>query len=101
MALDAVLSDIKKQSADEMVCLGDAVQGGSQPAETISRLRELRVPTVMGNADYWLLTGETTSAAEQVSDAQMEMRAWSLSRLKREDLDSHQAIQEHHHTVSG
>src|SRR5712692_6784250 len=70
-----------------MVCLGDAIQGGAQPAETLSRLRELRVPTVMGNADYWLLTGEITSAGEPVSDVQREVRAWSLSKLKGEDLD--------------
>jgi putative phosphoesterase len=87
VALDAVLSDIERQSVDGVVCLGDAVQGGSQPAETISRLRKLRVPTVMGNADFWLLAGGRTYGGEQVSQAQMEMRAWSLSRLKAEDLE--------------
>ena len=86
MALDEVLSDAENQSIDRMVCLGDAIQGGAQPAETISRLRELRVPTVMGNADYWLLTGEMTSSKEPVSAAQMEVRAWQLSKLKKEDL---------------
>ncbi len=70
-----------------MVCLGDAIQGGAQPAETVKRLREARIPTVMGNADYWLLTGDSTSSKEQVSNAQMEVRAWSLSKLKTEDLD--------------
>lgn len=87
MALDAVLSDIGKESVDGMVCLGDAIQGGAQPAETVSRLRELRVPTVMGNSDAWLLTGEDPSAKETVSDAQKEVRAWSLSRLMKKDLD--------------
>ncbi len=87
IALDAVLSDIRSQAVERMVCLGDAIQGGSQPVETISRLRELRVPTVMGNADHWLLTGENKSAAEQVSEAQAEMRAWSLSKLGQEDLE--------------
>jgi putative phosphoesterase len=87
LALNAVLADVKKQSVDGMACLGDAIQGGAQPAETLSRLRELRVPTVMGNADYWLLTGEVTTADEPASDAQREVRAWSLSKLKSEDLD--------------
>ncbi len=87
VALDAVLSDIGKESVDGMVCLGDAIQGGAQPAETVSRLRELRVPTVMGNSDAWLLTGEDPSAKETVSDAQKEVRAWSLSRLMKKDLD--------------
>jgi len=87
VALDAVLSDIERQSVDKLVCLGDAVQGGAQPVETLSRLRERRVPTVIGNADYWLLSGGRTYGGEQVSEAQMEMRAWSLSKLKPEDLE--------------
>jgi predicted phosphodiesterase len=87
VALDAVLSDIERESVDKVVCLGDAVQGGSQPAETVSRLRGLRIPTVMGNSDSWLLTGENTSATEQISEAQKAMRAWSLSKLTKEDLE--------------
>jgi len=87
VALDAVLSDIEKRSVDGMVCLGDAIQGGAQPAETVSRLRELRVPTVMGNSDAWLLTGEDPFAKENVSDTQKQVRAWSLSRLSHEDLE--------------
>ncbi len=87
LALDKVLSDIEEQGVDGMVCLGDAIQGGAQPAETVTHLREARIPTVMGNADYWLLTGDNTSPEEQVSNAQMEVRAWSLSKLKKEDLD--------------
>jgi hypothetical protein len=70
-----------------MVCLGDAIQGGSQPAESVSRLRDLRVPTVMGNSDAWLLTGEISSVGEPVSSVQLEVRAWSLSKLKEADLD--------------
>lgn len=69
-----------------MVCLGDAIQGGAQPAETVARLRERMMPTVMGNSDAWLLTGKNTSE-EQVSSAQLEVRAWSLSKLKEKHLD--------------
>jgi putative phosphoesterase len=87
VALDAVLSDILRESVDKVVCLGDAVQGGSQPAETVSRLRGLGIPTVMGNSDSWLLTGENTSATEQVSEAQTAMRGWSLAKLTKDDLD--------------
>ncbi len=87
VALNTVLSDMKQRDVVDMVSLGDAIQGGAQPAETVSRLRELRVPTAMGNADSWLLTGEGPSAKEPVSEAQREVRAWSLSRLSEEDLD--------------
>ncbi|HEY6282519.1 MAG TPA: metallophosphoesterase family protein [Nitrososphaerales archaeon] len=87
VAFDSVLLDIEKQAVDGMVCLGDAIQGGAQPAEVVSRLRQLRVPTVMGNADYWLITGTADSVKEPVSSAQLEVRAWSHSKLKKEDLD--------------
>ena len=57
-ALDRVLQDIRRQGVEQIVCLGDALQGGSQPAEIVARLRELNYPVVMGNADAWLITGQ-------------------------------------------
>lgn len=60
-AFDRTLEDIRQQGIEQIVCLGDAIQGGAQPAETIERLREIRCPIVMGNADAWLLTGLETS----------------------------------------
>ena len=41
-ALEQVLQDIQRQGIEQLVCLGDALQGGSQPAQTLARLRELR-----------------------------------------------------------
>src|SRR5689334_21678185 len=86
LALDAVLADLGRQAVDQIVCLGDAIQGGVQPAETVQRLRELRCPVVMGNADAWLLTGQETSPHETVSEQQLALRAWSLSQLSQDDL---------------
>jgi predicted phosphodiesterase len=40
-ALDAALADMASQGVDQIVCLGDAIQWGPQPAETVQRLREL------------------------------------------------------------
>jgi predicted phosphodiesterase len=65
-ALDAVLADLARDPADRVICLGDAVQGGAEPAETVARLRGaqrvLGGPIVMGNADAFLLSGVDTSA---------------------------------------
>jgi predicted phosphodiesterase len=80
VALDAVLADLQHDPTDRIVCLGDAIQGGPQPAETVARLRELACPVVMGNADAWLLTGQRTSS-EPVSPEQEAVRAWSLAQL--------------------
>src|SRR6185437_2044182 len=73
IALDAVLADQRARALDQVVCLGDAIQGGPQPAETVARLRELGCAIVMGNADAWLLTGEATGS-EATSAAQEAVR---------------------------
>lgn len=86
-AFDRVLADIRQQGIEQIVCLGDAIQGGAQPAETVERLREVSCPVVMGNADAWLLTGLETSPHEQVSEQQLAVRAWSLAQLSEEDKD--------------
>lgn len=83
-AVDAVLADIERQAIDQIVCLGDAVQGGAQPAETLRRLRELGCPIVMGNADAWLLSGVNTGQ-EEMTPLQERVRQWSLSRLSADD----------------
>ena len=85
-ALDAALADIKTKAVDKIVCLGDTVQGGPQPAETVERLRELGCPVVLGNADAWLLKEEADSA-EPTPKEQREVRTWTLSRLSGGDLD--------------
>ena len=88
VAFDAVLNDLGARPADQIVCLGDAVQGGPQPAEVAQRLRELACPVVMGNADAWLLTGEETGH-EQISDERRRkmgaIREWSLAQLSEAD----------------
>src|SRR5262245_35647099 len=88
VALDAVLADLERDPADQVVCLGDAIQGGPQPAEVVARLRELACPVVMGNADAWLLTGEETGnepiSAERLAKLN-EVRVWSLAQLSVED----------------
>jgi predicted phosphodiesterase len=91
--LDQVLHDIRQQGIEQIVCLGDALQGGSQPAETLNRLRELQCPVVMGNADAWLVTGQDTSPNETTSEQQQAVRAWSLQQLSKADIDFIQHFQ--------
>src|SRR5262245_4453364 len=88
IALKAVLADLGQDKIDQLVCLGDAIQGGPQPAEVVAQLRELACPVVMGNADAWLLTGEETGnepiSAERLAKLN-EVRVWSLAQLSAED----------------
>ena len=88
LAFEVVEADINKQNVEQMVCLGDAIQGGPQPAEVVQRLRRLGYPVVMGNADAWLLSGVETGD-EEIPPERLrkmgEIRLWSLSQLTEED----------------
>ena len=83
VAFDAVLADLREHPVDMVVCLGDAIQGGPQPAEVVARLRNLRCPVVYGNADAFLLTGDT--GAESLTPQQYAAREWSLAQLSEAD----------------
>lgn len=83
-ALDAVLADLDRESVDRIICLGDAIQGGAQPAETVARLRTLDCPVVMGNADAFLLSGHETGT-ETISERLRVTRLWSLAQLTDAD----------------
>jgi len=85
VAFRAVVGDLDGIGVDEVVCLGDAVQGGAQPAETLERLRTLGCATVLGNADAFLLEVPTDSP-EPVTEQQLEVREWTLSQLSDSQL---------------
>lgn len=95
-AFDLVLRDLQGEAVDQLVCLGDAIQGGAQPAEAVARLRELGCPVVMGNADAFLLTGRDTGS-ETASPARKirlnAVREWSLAQLTDADRDFIAAFQ--------
>jgi predicted phosphodiesterase len=83
VAFDALLADLVKRPVDRLVCLGDVVQGGPQPVECLERLRKLDCRVVMGNADWYVLTGEP--GVEPETDAQRRNREWTVGELSEED----------------
>lgn len=89
-ALDLVLADLRRDGLDQVVCLGDAIQGGPQPAQAVQRLRELACPVVMGNADAWLITGVETGSEPTSPERQRNLaavREWTLAQLSQADRD--------------
>ena len=50
-ALERVLADAKRCGADKVVCAGDVVGYGPDPAGAIRILRERGIPVAMGNHD--------------------------------------------------
>jgi putative phosphoesterase len=86
VAFSAALEDVERLEVEEIVCLGDCVQGGSQPAETLDRLAALGCETVLGNADALLLEVPTDSP-ELITERLLEVREWTLAQLDASHLE--------------
>jgi predicted phosphodiesterase len=80
VAFRAVLEDIERLGAEEIVCLGDVAQGGAEPAQTLDRLAALGCETVLGNADALLLEVPADSP-EPITERLLEVREWTVSQL--------------------
>jgi len=83
VAFDAFLTDLERCPVDRLVCLGDVIQGGPQPVECLERLRRLDCRVVMGNADWYVLTGDP--GVEEETDLQRAVREWTLEQLSEAD----------------
>jgi putative phosphoesterase len=55
VGLDAVLAELENARVDRLVCLGDLVEGGPQPAYCLCRVHEVGCAAVLGNCDHWLV----------------------------------------------
>ena len=86
VAFRAVIEDLDRLGVDEVVCLGDTTQGGTEPAETLDRLAALGCETILGNADDLLLEVPTDSP-EPITEQLLEVREWTLSRLSSSHLE--------------
>lgn len=50
-ALEAVLKDIENRNIDRIYCLGDLVGYGPDPEAVVKKIKEIGIPTIMGNYD--------------------------------------------------
>jgi predicted phosphodiesterase len=86
VAFRATLEDVERLGLEEVVCLGDVVQGGAEPAQTLDRLAALGCDTALGNADALLLEVPADSP-EPVTERLLEVREWTLSQLSASQLE--------------
>lgn len=93
VALEAVLKDLKRQGADQVVCLGDLAFKGPWPGKCISRVRELSIPCIHGNTDLYLLkaaglepTRPLPAGQDQLPPDMLPYLTWHLQHMSREDL---------------
>ena len=82
IALRAVLEDLDADGIEQAVCLGDVCQGGPEPEACVDLLGERGWPTVLGNADAFVLDSSTAEgSSEAISERQLEVRQWTYDRL--------------------
>jgi predicted phosphodiesterase len=85
-ALATVVAELEALGIEQVVCLGDAVQGGDQPRDVLDRLAALGWPVILGNADAFLLEVPSDSP-EPITQGQLEKREWTLEQLEPTHLD--------------
>lgn len=86
LALTAVVEELDREEIERVVCLGDMLQGGAQPAECLALLRERHWTAVLGNADAFVLDpGTAEGSTEEVTESQLAVRAWSRGLLSDAD----------------
>ena len=90
-AFEAVLAELARFGIDDAIVLGDVAQGGDQPAAVLDRLAELGWPVILGNADHFLLE-VPPDPNEELTEAQLERRDWSLSQLEERHLEQIRAM---------
>ncbi len=84
VALRAVLADIRRTGADQIICLGDVATLGPQPKAVIEILGELGCPCILGNHDEFLLDPELVHAYSE-SPGVIASIDWSRGLLSAED----------------
>jgi putative phosphoesterase len=96
VAFAAVVKALDRVGVDEVVCLGDVVQGGTEPVQVLERLRALGCRTVLGNADAFLLE-VPDSSPEPIGERELEVREWTLAQLGPAQIEQ---IRSFEHTVA-
>ncbi|PZE20989.1 metallophosphoesterase family protein [Paenibacillus xerothermodurans] len=80
-ALEAVRKDINKRRIQRVICLGDLVGKGPQPAECVDRVRELCEITLQGNWDDGINQPQTKDTGLWQREALGESRLDYLKNL--------------------
>jgi len=97
-ALQAVLSDIRSQNIDQIVCLGDTVTLGPQPREVLNTLREINCILIKGNHDWAILDPEEATTY-QITEYLVPDLYWCREQLTKADLNFIESFKTSHEIV--
>lgn len=71
-ALEAVLADMEEQGVTHLLCLGDLVGYGANPAECLEVVRALGCPVVRGNHDDLVTLRQTPASFSEAARISLE-----------------------------
>ena len=83
-ALEAVLADITAQRVGQMICLGDIVGYGPNPAECLETIRCLSCSVVLGNHDEACVEAGAEARLNEYARAGIAFARNQLSREQKE-----------------
>lgn len=87
-AFEAVLADIRAQSPDALLCLGDVAADGAWPRECIQLLASLNCPVVLGNADEDMLRPQPFQARGFPDEQKIyDLDEWGREQLTAAELE--------------
>src|SRR3954451_21513384 len=84
VAFGAVLEDFERDPVDQVVCLGDTIQGGAQPAEVVALLRRLGGPVVLASAAA--VVPDAHAGEEPTTERLLAVREWTREQLGADGL---------------
>ncbi|MCG0239303.1 MAG: metallophosphatase family protein [Firmicutes bacterium] len=90
--LEAVLADIARRGADLVWCGGDLVGYGANPGEVVDRIRELGIPTVMGNYDDAIGYSRTVCGCDYKDEVAAERGARSIAWTREHTTEAQKAF---------
>lgn len=85
-ALSAVLSDIKKNKVDSIICLGDVATLGPSPREVLDMIKDLNCPCIIGNHEEALFHPNRISDFDIKGELLEKTIYWCLDKLNQEDM---------------
>jgi putative phosphoesterase len=83
LAFEAALAELTADKPDQIICLGDIVERGPHPRDTLQCLKALNCAVVMGNTDE-LLLNFNPPPAENLTPF-LEHLAWCQAQLSAND----------------
>jgi predicted phosphodiesterase len=83
-ALETVLANVRSENVDRVVCLGDIVGYGAEPAKCLEIIRDLKCDVIAGNHD-WAAVGKLS--IDQFNAYAKAAALWTRDQLSQDHKD--------------